>query len=331
MLSKKYCTISDRSTVSFGASILLIAALIVYLAGCASFDHLTKVTPEFPQAAECGKCHVEIYREWSQSGHANAFTNYHYVESTKNHSRRDCLGCHAPQPTVSLEHPAVRSTNRDDGVTCVSCHLKEGKLSGPIDPTGIMTPHPIDVDPELYNSSDICGRCHEGTFAEWKAAKASEKKTCQRCHMSPVHRKVTQSTGLLSKFIVAFEHKVPQKRHNFAIPSAELSSDILSVKTKKAGDQVIITIRNIMPHSLPTGDFSDSTLLLEAYACDSKGDMTVVGQRELAKKLSTSIPTYSTIDWQLGISPDSSLGLRLLRLSHDGDVTNLADVNVPLP
>lgn len=240
------------------------------------------------------------------------------------------MGCHAPQPTVSSEHPTVRLTNREDGVTCVSCHLKEGRLSGPIDPTGKVKPHPIDVDPEFYKSSDICGRCHEGTFAEWKTVKAAEKQTCQHCHMSPVTRKVTQSTGLLSKFIVAFEHKVPQKRHDFAVPTDESSSDLFSVKAKKAGALTTITLRNNLPHSLPTGDFGDRTLFLEAYTRDSKADETVVGRRELAKKLRTAIPAHSTIDWQLDIPPDSVLRLRLLRLSYDGDIANLADVQVPL-
>ncbi len=111
----------------------------------------------------------------------------------------------------------------------------------------------------------------------------------------------------------------------------ESSSDILSVKAQKTGDRITVTIRNNLPHSLPTGDFSESTLLLEAYVRDSKGDITVVGQRDLARKLRTAIPTHSTIDWQLDMPPDSLLGLRLLRLSHDGDITDLADVDVPSP
>lgn len=330
MHSKKYCKTSDCFTANFCMLAILITTLAVYLASCASFDHLTKVTPQFPQAAECGKCHVEIYREWSQSNHAKAFVNYHYNESTNNYSLESCLGCHAPQPTVTNKVPTVRSTHRKEGITCVSCHLREGKLSGPIDPTGIVTPHPIEVNPEFYRNSDICGRCHEGTLAEWKTVKTNEKKTCQHCHMPPVNRKLTQSTGILSKIIVAFEHKVPQKRHDFAIPSAESSIDILSVKAKKVGSLVTMTIRNNLPHSLPTGNSSDSTLFLEAYARNSKGKETFVEQRELTKKLNTSIPARSNIDWQLKIPPDSVLELRLLRFSYDGDITHLADFEVPL-
>ena len=328
MHSKKYCKTSDRFTARFIALVLLMTAFAVYLVSCASFDHLTTTTPQFTPAAGCGKCHIEIYSEWSQSSHAEAYTNYHYSEATKNYSNESCLGCHAPQPTVSSEPPTVRSTNRDDGVTCVSCHLKEGILSGPLKPTGMVKPHPIDVDPTLYKSSDMCGRCHEGTFAQWKAVEAEEKETCQHCHMPSVHRKVTQSTGLLSKFIVAFEHKVPQGRHIFAMPSAGASSDILSATAKKEDNLATVTIRNNLPHSLPTGDHSDPTLLLEAYTRDANGNENSLGQRDLAKKLKTAIPAHETIKWRLKMPPDSTLGLRLLHLSHDGDITNLADVQV---
>ncbi len=73
MHSKKYCKTSDRFTAKFYVLTLLTTTLTVYLAGCASFDHLTRVTPQFPAATECGKCHVEIYSEWSQSNHRVIF------------------------------------------------------------------------------------------------------------------------------------------------------------------------------------------------------------------------------------------------------------------
>ena len=75
----------------------------------------------------------------------------------------------------------------EDGVTCVSCHLEEGKLSGPNDPTGLVAPHPVRVTGARYRESRFCGRCHEGT----------------------------QATGGLSELFVSFEHAAPQKRHAF--------------------------------------------------------------------------------------------------------------------
>ena len=74
---------------------------IAGLTGCASFDYLTRVTEEFPKAKQCGKCHVEIYHEWSVSDHATAYVNPHYRQITDEYAFDDWLSCHAPQPTVS--------------------------------------------------------------------------------------------------------------------------------------------------------------------------------------------------------------------------------------
>ncbi len=69
-------------------------------ASCTSFKHLTVVSNTFPRAKECGKCHVDIYQEWSESDHARAYTNPHFRSATNDYSFEHCLGCHAPEPTV---------------------------------------------------------------------------------------------------------------------------------------------------------------------------------------------------------------------------------------
>ncbi len=312
---------------------LTALGIVVLIASCASFEHLTEVTEDtFPQAAQCGKCHIEIYKEWLQSDHSIAYTNPHFRQATDDYRFEDCMSCHAPQPAVTDAVPVARSITRDEGVTCVSCHLEEGKLSGPIKPTGKVAPHPVGIDPSFYKESGICGRCHQGEFNEWKSVSAVDKKTCQQCHMPPVTRKVTQATGGISELIVAFEHEVSQKRHSFSIASSESEIEILSIETKISGASITLTIKNNLPHSLPTGDFGFRVLVLQALAIDSKGNPTDIGQRELVKELASAIPPLSTIDWQLQLPTDAiMLGVKLKRLSYEEDVIlNLADIKVPL-
>jgi hypothetical protein len=313
--------------------VFIAIGLTVLFTSCTSFDHLTVVTEEsFPQATQCGKCHVEIYHEWANSGHAKAYTNSHFREATENYSMEGCLGCHAPEPFVADDFENPRTINRDEGITCVSCHLKEGKLCGPIAPTGKVKPHPIGVNPEFYRGSELCGKCHQGEYDEWENAVMDNKQNCQQCHMSQVTRKVTQATGGISNIIVAFEHKVLQRKHEITIASLELGIDIISIKTKKVDSTVVLTIKNNLPHSLPTGDFGSSVLKLKISAEDTQGNLTVIDQRKLTKELDTAIDALSTLDLQLQV-PASAVSLRvqLTRHGHKNDKEiKLADMLISL-
>ena len=312
--------------------VLLVKVFVVGLAGCASFDYLTKVTEEFPRAEQCGKCHVEIYREWFGSDHATAYVNPHFRRMTDDYAFGDCMSCHVPQPTVSGQPPTARSIHRADGVTCVSCHLEQGKLSGPIEPTGKIAPHPISVRPEFYNDSIVCGRCHEGTFNEWKSAKDPGKESCQHCHMSPVKRKVTQATGGFSNVIVSFEKEAELKRHDFAIPADARAQLPVAFEVQRFGSDVELVLKNNLPHALPTGDFGYRVLLLEIFAVDPQGKAASLEQWEIAKELGNAIPAEETARWRLEVPPETkAIRLHLARQSYKEDQSlDLMDVELPL-
>lgn len=332
MLSKRYSRISELTGKRLCLWVSLAAVSIVDLAGCASFSYLTTVTEEFPRAKQCGKCHVDIFQEWSQSDHAAAYINPHYRQATDDYTFEDCLSCHVPQPTVSDKAPTARSAHRAEAVTCVSCHLEKGKLSGPIEPTGKMTPHPIGIEPGFYNNSIVCGRCHEGTFAEWKMVANQEKKACQHCHMSPVKRKITQATGGLSNVIVSFEKEVEQKRHDFAILAAGSIEQPASFEAQRTGSDVVLVLRNNLPHSLPTGDFGFRVLRLEAFAIGPQASAASLGKRELAKELHNAIPPDGTMRWLLDAPPETrAIRIRMVRQSYEQDqVLDLMDVEIPV-
>ena len=306
----------------------MTATLAIALASCASFEHLTQVSNTFPPAKDCGKCHVEIYNEWSQSDHAHAYTNPHFREATNDYAFADCLDCHAPEPRWTAGQPAVRFTGREEGVTCVSCHLEDGVLSGPLEPTGKVHPHPIGVRSEVYYDSSICGRCHKGTMAQWNAA-PSEKKTCQECHMESAVRKVTQATGGISNLLVAMEKKVPAKRHEFRIPadSQSLGYVVLSAGRSDAG--VDITVENRCPHDLPTGDFGFRVVTLEVFAVDNQGETSPAGQWELTRELGTAIESHGSRTWTVPV-PEGTLSTRavLTRHSYDQDSIVLAETRL---
>jgi len=307
------------------------AALAACLLSCASFEHLTQVTDTFPQAKECGKCHIDIYQEWSQSDHAGAYANPHFRAATNDYAFGDCLNCHAPEPMLTVDTPAARSGKREEGVTCVACHLDQGALAGPLEATGKVQPHPIGVRPDVYRDVGICGRCHEGTLQEWKSA-AGEKQTCQQCHMPEVTRKMTQSSGGFSNVIVAMEHETLQRRHVFAIPAADAVDEMLTVEIGHDETGVEIALHNILPHSLPTGDYGFRILVLELLVTDGQGAEHSLTHVELAPEMKTHIPALGTWRSLVTVPAESvSLRVRLRRHSyHDQPVLDLLDRTIEL-
>lgn len=106
---------------------------IFFLAGCTSFSHLTRIDPEGqngPQASQCSACHVQQYQEWKGTAHARAFTSRSFQENAGSPAEEECLRCHAPLG-VPAGKAEARSFHRQEGVSCISCHLSQGKMHGP--------------------------------------------------------------------------------------------------------------------------------------------------------------------------------------------------------
>jgi hypothetical protein len=326
----EYYRIFDCRNKGFRVGFFMVTLLAVCLLSCTSFEHLTASGDQFARAKDCGKCHVAAYNEWYQSDHAKAYVNPHFRKATGDYAFENCIGCHAPKSEVTDETPTARAAGREDGVTCVSCHLKGGKLAGPVTPTGVIKPHPIEVDEEFYRSSAICGGCHEGTLREWNSVKA-DKKTCQQCHMQPVTREVTQATGGISNIIVVFEKKEMLRRHDFSLSGDYVPAKIVSVTAERNDTLLTVEITNNLPHNLPTGDFGFRVLKLQAIAVDERNREIVLGQRELVPELSSAILPHGTLTWNVEM-PQGVLRawIRLKRQSYkEADVIVLANVEVP--
>jgi hypothetical protein len=325
----EYCRIFDRWKKRFRIGLFLATLSAVCLVSCTSFDYLTVSGDQFAHAKKCGKCHVAVYNEWSRSDHAKAFVNPSFRDATDDYAFEECIGCHAPKTGITDKTPTARAADREDGVTCVSCHLKGGKLAGPIVPTGAIKPHPIEVDEKFYRSSEICGGCHEGTLQEWNSVKV-DKKACQQCHMQPVMREVTQATGGMSNIIVAFEKQQMLRRHDFTVSRNFMPDKIITVTAKRDGHLLTIQITNNLPHNLPTGDFGLRVLEFQAIAVDKINHETVLGKRELVPELSSAIRPHGTLTWNIEIPRDIvRASIRLKRRSyHEQDNILLANVEI---
>jgi hypothetical protein len=155
-------------------------------------------TPDLAESLNCGSCHAEIYREWSQSRHARSVTGRRFrnlYEGTDWHGHANvgwglltqypdgagvCASCHAPAAKEydlrQVEGVAAY------GVHCDYCHKIESVADGTIGLShgrfnlrllrpseGQVSFGPLDdVDrgaesySALYHDSRYCASCHEG-------------------------------------------------------------------------------------------------------------------------------------------------------------------------
>lgn len=320
---KRYFPLSSLGAVGLAGGTACCLALTLILTGC-TMSKLTRSGEDFAPAETCGKCHVDIFHEWSDSPHAQAYTNPRFASSTDDYRFDRCLGCHAPEPKYYEETPQVRQNRREDGITCVSCHLEESKLSGPIEPSGLVAPHPVNVSDDRYKDSRFCGRCHEGTLAEWQQSQQDDKLTCQECHMPKVHRKLTQPTGWFSELIVAFEEPTATKRHSFELIPEELPEKPVSAELVVRDLQAVLTINNHLPHALPCGDFGMRIVSIEAEVIDNDGKASQTHRWELTSAGKGALPECSSRDFVFELPGQSrAVRVRLVRFGRDGANTSV--------
>lgn len=238
-------------------------------------------------AAYCATCHRDHYEEWKLSTHAHAWTDLQFqAEIKKESSPFMCINCHIPlqnqqeyivtglidgdiyQP-VKEENPHFDYELQQEGITCASCHVRDGAIIGSIGSD--KAPHKVIKDPDFL-SEKLCISCHNAsaeltttlvctfeTGDEWKAGPYFEKENCIGCHMEEVerplvagyeprisHRHFFAGSGIpkfdtvVTKMLTGYAYypQAPQKRY-------QLTDSItyqLNIKNEYAG------------HRVPTGD-----------------------------------------------------------------------------
>ncbi len=259
---------SNHSTTWNTGIILLLGFLL--LAGCTTFGNLTRIPPEGlegPRASQCGACHVDQYREWQGTAHAKAFTSTTFQEAAGSPPEKECLKCHSPLE-VRAGKIESRAFHQQEGVTCISCHLSEGKMHGPHASSALFNPHPVEEDRTFYASQSLCAACHAETHAQWqKTAARQETRTCQECHQPVVQRRATQGTNVFSNILVAFEDELPTRSHEITLEKmvnfpGGVTVTAWAIKAGPNAPAVEVTLRNNLPHDLPTGTYGEKEIQL---------------------------------------------------------------------
>lgn len=316
---------SSCRKISASVLSLLLASLVI--AGCASeqFRMLTRVEEHYPSASQCGKCHIEIHDEWKESVHSRSYSNDAFRLATNNYSFQDCLGCHSPVSIYGGGVPATRNVIRDEGVTCVSCHFKQGTLIGPIEPTATLVPHEISVEKEFFTTSAMCGTCHQGTYDEWRRADIENKKNCQDCHMPEVNRKVTQATGVASRILVSMEEEHTLRRHTFDYgrmdePEEAVSFDI-GWECGEDGCFADVMVLNKLPHLIPTGDFGFRKGILTLTAKSAEGKVVSRQGVDLFKEIKTALKPGERRSFRFSV-PDETSRIEMVLKREGQDEAN---------
>lgn len=187
-------------------------------------NHEIKFLP-YPQ--ECGQCHKNQYKDWKESFHNKAVSPG--LLGQINHEKdpdfaRSCYFCHAPMAEQSevifpsplagdgqgegIKTPSFDNRLKLSGVSCVVCHLREGKIYGPTARAGgrgqrsgvkdkDQKPHNGFIEKDFFEKAEFCAACHQldegyelndkvlvNTYREWEESIYSKNNiTCQKCHM----------------------------------------------------------------------------------------------------------------------------------------------------
>ena len=100
------------------------------------------------KAKDCADCHEEIFEAWKKSRHFQAWTSSVFIEDSENRSKEKCLSCHAPEVIRIGEKPTLRMNQRDSGVFCISCHVRNGFIEGPFEL--FSPPHATKKNPGFW-------------------------------------------------------------------------------------------------------------------------------------------------------------------------------------
>lgn len=256
-------------------------------------------------AAECGKCHMDVYAEWKMSTHSHAWTDLQYqAELEKNNNLFICINCHLPLQnqqeeiitaildndyfqTVSKPNPKFDKELQQEGITCLGCHIKDGNIVGANPDAKPPHSHVVDKD---HLSESLCLRCHNAaerindqlvctfeTGDEWQQGPFSKSGiNCIGCHMPEVERQLI--TGPETK--KGFRHFFPGSGIP-KVPGAKVEGLTgYSIKPNKlqanynTGDKVNLSIRvknDFAGHKVPTGD-PERFFLIRYFVDNQKGE-----------------------------------------------------------
>jgi nitrate/TMAO reductase-like tetraheme cytochrome c subunit len=266
--------------------LILVSLFLV----AAKYDYLLEMGDKTVKSSECNECHKLIYEEWSKDFHSKAFVNEPFKKGTKNYAAQECISCHAPQQTASEKDLKTRPVNKDEGVNCTACHLRNNMMYGPYK---LTAKHKSDQDESMIKS-EFCAGCHMPTFQEWQAS--GSKKTCQECHMPRVERKAVQ--GFLLSAIVP---KRMIGQHLMSFEKLLKEAALITGEGGKGSVKISLTNR-AGGHNMPTGKYGDYRIVLNTQVKDADGK-TIFSKEEIFSTLKKNgIPPQKGVAFEYPVS-----------------------------
>jgi hypothetical protein len=112
-------------------------------------------------AKACVKCHADAHAEWAQSRHGVAWTNAIFQREYRDQPQDWCVHCHAPLKQQLAQVHAGGGPLADEGVTCVACHVRGGRMQARAKAAG--SPHDTEARAD-FGGPAYCGGCHQFNF-----------------------------------------------------------------------------------------------------------------------------------------------------------------------
>jgi hypothetical protein len=183
-------------------------------------------------------------------------------------------------------------------------------MLGPVQPTGAVHPHPIEVAQNRFTEAAFCGRCHEGTYQQWQKASITPKQTCQQCHMPAVIRKVTQAKGGISKLIVSMEKQISLRKHTFMIYPQYEDQEIFKLQTTVEESCITVELFSHLPHSFPTGNFGVQIGVMLVRFMDADNNELQTIRYEFIQELKTNLSSGQSKKWTWDL-PQSATKMKI--------------------
>ncbi|MES1157538.1 MAG: multiheme c-type cytochrome, partial [Haliangium ochraceum] len=112
-------------------------------------------------AAACAGCHPQEHAEWAASRHGRAWTNAIFQREYKDRPLDWCVHCHAPLREQIEQVRSGGGALADEGVTCVACHVRNGRMLARTRAAG--SPHETETRPD-FGGPGYCAGCHQFNY-----------------------------------------------------------------------------------------------------------------------------------------------------------------------
>lgn len=323
---------------------LIYAALLILgiLYGCKKAGVLRFTETRPVASATCGECHEDIYAEWKNSPHAEAWTSKDYMKSLDETGTVACWPCHAPAVLEEPESkpPIVRESNLIEGVNCAACHggqcpyIKIGAADG----VSVIASPPTSADAE---AQVLCGACHEHTYSDWLSYSKDpatglkeQVPTCVKCHMRKEHEWLRSSSGFRPVRSDALQTSDRPEDHNLSMPwrRSIVIETVDLIAAEKQGFHADLLLHNrLAGHGLPSGYYGYREIRLEAWL-DEYAPEKVTNLRFFVEMGTTLKPGPNGPFRMTFAETGSILNLRVIRVTDpSGEPLVIDELLVDLP